>query len=430
MDEKNRNTGGKLKKNMPTLIILAISGALIYALPYFRCYYYDTFVKYFNLTNTQMGALGTVFGGFSIIAYFFGGLCADRWPARYLITISLTVTGLLGFVLLTYPPFPVVLAIHAAWGITSILTFWSALVKAIRSLGNSDEQGKAFGFFEGGRGVVNMIQAAMVLALFGYLAKTVSDKMALSAVIAIYSATCVVLGLIVFFIFKEPEYDRGNSGEKIKLIDFAALRKVAKMPTTWLSILIIFCSYSTIISYFYITPYATSVFGTTVVIGAAMGYMSQYCRPLGCFVAGFAADKIGASKVALISYVIMICGIFGIVFTPGKASMIWMLLVSCASIYASMYAIQSMHFAILEEGEYPLEITGTATAIITPLGYSAEFFFPIIAGLCLDKWPGAMGYKIFFGILGTVSCVGLLAVIGWMMVTREKRFTLKNKAFA
>ena len=118
MSTNIQSTGGKLKKNMPTLIILIISGALVYALPYFRSYYYDTFVEYFHLTNTQMGALGSAYGGFATIAYFLGGFCADRWPAKNLMTLSLVVTGALGFVLVLYPPYPVVFAIHAIWGIT------------------------------------------------------------------------------------------------------------------------------------------------------------------------------------------------------------------------------------------------------------------------------------------------------------------------
>ncbi len=417
-------TGSKLKKNMPTLIILIISGALIYALPYFRSYYYDAFVECFGITNTQMGALGSAFGGFSVFAYFLGGFCADRWPARHLMTISLVTTGICGFVLLLFPPYPVVFAIHCIWGITSILTFWSALVKAIRSLANSDEQGKAFGFFEGGRGIVNMVQSAIVLALFGYLAKVSTDKTALSAVIIIYSVICVLLGILVFFMFKEPERSEGEEGPK-KLFDMKILKRVAKMPTTWLQILIIFCSYAMIISYFYITPYATSVFGTSAVIAAALGYFSQYCRPVGCFASGIFADKVGSSKILSISYVIMIIGIFGIIFTPGQPSMIWMLLVFIAAIYASMYAIQSMHFAIMEEGNYPLEITGTATAIITPIGYSAEFFMPVIGGMCLDRWAGAMGYKVFFGILAGLAIVGLIASIAWMGLTKEKRMKIQ-----
>lgn len=424
-----KSTEGRLKRNMPTLLILIISGALIYALPYFRGYYYDTFLKYFNITNTQMGALGSAFGGFSVFAYFLGGFCADRWPARQLLTISLVLTGALGFVLITYPPYWVVFAIHCAWGITSILTFWSALVKAIRSLANANEQGKAFGFFEGGRGLVNMIQSAVILALFGILAGKMSDKTALTTVMIIYSSICILLGIMVFIMYKDPELEKGAqiSTEKKKLFDWAILKRVAKLPTTWLQVIIIFCSYSMIISYFYVTPYVTEVFGASLVLAAALGYFSQWCRPVGCFASGITADKFGSSKILVISYILMIVGMIGVIITPGKSSMVWMLLTFIAVLYASMYAIQSMHFAIMEEGEYPPAITGTATAIITPLGYSAEFFMPVIGGKCLDTWGKEAGFKVFFCILVCLAILGLIASLGWMKITKVKRMKMMEE---
>ena len=432
MTAATANAQSSLKKNMPTLLILIVSGALIYALPYFRYYYYDAFVKLFNITNTQMGALGSAFGGTAIIGYMFGGFFADRWPTRYLLTISLVTTGLLGYILLTYPPYPVVFAIHLAIGITSIVTFWSALIKAIRSLADSDEQGRAFGLFEGGRGVVNMVQSAIILSMFGYIAAKFGEKSALSAVIAVYSTICLLLGLLVYLLYRDPEV---RGGEKVelskKVFEKEAFLKVAKMPTTWLCTIIIFTSYSTIISYFYITPYATLVFGASAVFAAAMGYFSQYCRPVGCFATGFLADKIGSSKMLSILYVIMTGGLLALILIPGKPSLIFMLLVFCAAIYSSMYGIQSLHFAILEEGDYPLSTTGAATAIITPLGYSTEMIMPIIAGMCLDSHPGAAGYKFFFTILIALSITGFITSLVWQYITREKRALLKaQKALA
>lgn len=425
--DNSQSTDGRLKKNMATLIILFISGALIYALPYFRSYYYDTFVECFHLTNTQMGSLGSAFGGLAILGYFLGGFCADRWHAKNLMTISLVVTGGLGFLLLLYPPYGVLFVIHMVWGITSILTFWCALVKAVRSLGNSQEQGKAFGIFEGGRGITNMIQSALVLGLFTLVASRFTDKIALSAVIAVYSVVNILLGILVFFLYKEPTVETSETKPEVKksLIDVKALKKVLKMPTTWLQAIIIFCSYAMCCSYFYITPYTTAVFGATVVIGAAMGYFSQYVRPVGCFAAGFFADKFGSSKILLISYGVMIIGTLGVILTPGRPSLIWMLLIFIAAIYASMYACQSMHFAIMEESDYPLEITGTATAIVTPLGYSVELFAPIIAGLCLDRWAGATGYKVFFGMLVGLAIIGFIATIIWLAITKEKRIAIQ-----
>lgn len=418
------NKNSQLKKNISTLIILIISGAFIYALPYFRNYYYDTFIKSFHINNTQMGALGSVYGVTSMISFFFGGFCADRWPTKYLLSISLVSTGVLGFILLMYPPYPIVFLVHALWGITCILTFWNALIIAIRSLANSNEQGKVFGFFEGGRGIVNMVQSAFVLGLFGYVSKTSSEHNALSAVITTYSIICVLLGIIVFFNLKKINIAKNI--ENKRLVDTDVLKRILKMPTTWLSSAIIFTSYAVIISYFYITPYTTSVFGVSAVIAAALGYFSQYCRPLGCFFTGIIADKIGSSKMMAIAYLILLGGWLGVIAVPGKPSMIAVLLVFIAAIYASMYGIQSLHYAILEEGDYPLEITGTATAIIMPIGYSSEVLAPITAGVCLDKWPGIQGYRAFFAILTALCIIGFLIVLAWMRVTKEKRILMKK----
>jgi len=420
------NKDSQLKKNMPTLIILIISGAFIYALPYFRNYYYDTFVARFNITNTQMGALGSIYGITSTVSFCFGGFCADKWPTNNLLSISLVSTGLLGFLLLTTPPYAIVFLIHALWGFTCILTFWNALIITIRSLASSDEQGKAFGFFEGGRGIVNIVQSAFVLGLFGYLSKTKSEQMALNGVIITYSVVCILLGIMVYFALGKNVNAVKGEGEK-KIVDKKVLIKILKMPTTWLSAIIIFTSYAVIISYFYITPYTTSVFGMTTVIAAALGYFSQYCRPIGCFATGIVADRIGSSKMMAIVYVILIVGLLGIIFVPGQPSMIWLLLVFMAAMYGSMYGIQSLHYAILEEGDYPLEITGTATAVIMPIGYSSEFIVPIVAGMCLDKWPGAFGYKVFFIILTSLCTLGLFAVFTWMHITKEKRIQMRKR---
>ncbi|WP_300278329.1 MFS transporter [Peptacetobacter sp.] len=416
---------GKLKKNMPTLVILSISGALIYALPYFRNYYYDTFLEAFKLTNTQMGTLGSAYGVCCLISYVFGGYCADRWKTKNLLMISLITTGILGFSLLTYPPYPVLLGIHAAWGITSILTFWSALVKAVRSLASENEQGKAFGFFEGGRGITNIVQSIFVLAIFAFFSKRMSEKMALSAVIIVYSVICLILAVAIMLLYKEVEEENKEEGKTS--FDWNALKKILKMKTTWVAALIIFPSYAMIVSYYYITPYASLAFGTTAVISAAIGYLSQYCRPIGCMGAGVIGDKIGVSNMVIISYILMILGIGALILVPGKPSMIFMLLISIALIYTTMYALQALHFAILSEADYPVEVTGAVTMPLMMLGYSPEIIMPIIAGKCIDKFQGILGYKVFFGILLGLAIAGVVFVLIWKKITKEYRMSIKVK---
>jgi len=98
-----------------------------------------------------------------------------------------------------------------------------------------------------------------------------------------------------------------------------------------------------------------------------------------------------------------------------------MLLVFIGIIYTSMYALQAMHFAILVEGDYPVESTGTVSMPLMIIGYSGEIFMPIIAGACLDYWGGTAGYKVFFGILLGLAIIGFITVVIWQRVTKEKR---------
>lgn len=415
---------GKLRKNIPTLVILIIAGEMIYTLPYFRNYYYDVFLNAFHLTNTQMGTLGSAYGVCCLISYIFGGYVADRWRTKHLLSISLFTTGALGFALLLYPPYPVLLLIYAAWGITSIMTFWVALIKAVRSLASENEQGKAFGFFEGGRGAAKVIESALVLGLFAFLAKQLSDKLALSSVIIFYSVMCILLGIMIMLLYKEP--DGNNSSDEIKekadkKFDWAILLRILKMPTTWLAAILILTSYAMINSFYYITPYATAAFGASTIIAAALGYFSQYCRPIGSFGSGIIGDRIGISNMVIIGYCVLALGLAALIVLPGKPSFILLLLVFIAIIYISMYALQATHFAILVEGDYPVETTGTVAMPLMIIGYSGEIFMPIVAGACLDHWSGTDGYKILFTILLGLTIVGLITAIIWQRVTKEKR---------
>lgn len=415
---------GKLKRNLPTLLILIIAGEMIYTLPYFRNYYYDVFLEAFNLTNTQMGSLGSAYGICCIISYIFGGYVADRFKTKHLLSLSLILTGALGFTLLLYPPYPALLVIYGAWGITSIMTFWVALIKAVRSLAASNEQGKAFGFFEGGRGLAKVIESALVLAMFAFVAKKLTDNMALTSVIIFYSVMCIALGLIILFIYREPVSDAaveaGEAADQTKF-KWPVLFKILKMPTTWLAAILILTSYSMINSFYYITPYATAAFGASTVIAAALGYFSQYCRPIGSFSSGIIGDRIGISNMVIIGYCVLAAGLVALILLPGKPSLILLLLIFIAVIYISMYALQATHFAILVEGDYPVETTGAVAMPLMIVGYSGEVFMPIVAGACLDHFGGIEGYKVLFGILLGLTILGLLTAIVWQRMTRVKR---------
>ena len=112
-----------IKKNFFMICLLAFAGTIIYGLPYFRSYYYDTYQNLYHLTNTQMGLLGSAYGMLGVFSYMFGGVLADRFKAKKLLILSMIATGLGGFLHLFVTDFRALMAIYALWGFTSLLTF-------------------------------------------------------------------------------------------------------------------------------------------------------------------------------------------------------------------------------------------------------------------------------------------------------------------
>lgn len=102
-----------------------------------------------NLTNEQMGLLSAGYAAMATVSYFIGGIVADKFSARKLLTFSFLATGGLGFWFSTFPGYEISRIIFILMGISTIITYWSACIKATRMLGDSSEQGRLFGLQEG-----------------------------------------------------------------------------------------------------------------------------------------------------------------------------------------------------------------------------------------------------------------------------------------
>ena len=74
------------------LIVICLGGSIIYIFPYLQYTFYDSMMAELNFTNTQMGNVLSIYGALNLIAYFMGGIIADRFPSRLLITFSLIIT--------------------------------------------------------------------------------------------------------------------------------------------------------------------------------------------------------------------------------------------------------------------------------------------------------------------------------------------------
>ena len=413
-------TQSKLKKNMLRLILISIAGTMIYGLPYFRSYYYDAYLQTYGLTNSQMGMFGSIFGIMGACSYLFGGVVADMFSARKLMTISMILTGLGGLLHLFHPSYLMLVGIYFLWGFTSLFAFWPALLKVLRSLANEDEQSKAYGFMDATRGITNAVQLAVTLAIFNALSKKASDLAGLNGVVIFYSAICIVMGIGLYFVLDEKKLQTGSDdADDESKFSFAIVKQVLKMPVVWLLSLVVCCSYTMPILFYYFTPYATANLGMTAAAGAMVTMLAQYVRPVACVVGGVAADKIGRANVMYGTMGIMLASTLVLIFARSMANAVFIGI--CACIYFGMYGAYSLVFSMFDECGIPKYMSGTAIGLICTIGYMPEFFCPLLAGKVLDTYGNA-GYHILFIFLAVMMVIGLI------LLTFYKRLVKKMNA--
>lgn len=410
-------TQSKLKKNMLRLILISIAGTMIYGLPYFRSYYYDAYLQTYGLTNSQMGMFGSIFGIMGACSYLFGGVVADMFSARKLMTISMILTGLGGLLHLMHPSYLMLVGIYFLWGFTSLFAFWPALLKVLRSLANEDEQSKAYGFMDATRGITNAVQLAVTLAIFNALSKKASDLAGLNGVVIFYSAICIVMGIGLYFVLDEKKLQTGSDdADDESKFSFAIVKQVLKMPVVWLLSLVVCCSYTMPILFYYFTPYATANLGMTAAAGAMVTMLAQYVRPVACVVGGVAADKIGRANVMYGTMGIMLASTLVLIFARSMTNAVFIGI--CACIYFGMYGAYSLVFSMFDECGIPKYMSGTAIGLICTIGYMPEFFCPLLAGKVLDTYGNA-GYHILFIFLAVMMVIGLILLTFYKRLVKK-----------
>ena len=389
------------------MAVLSVSAGSIYLLPFLQEVYYKPLAEALSLNNTEVGSLMSIYGVFAMISYFPGGWIADKVTPRILISISLLLTGLLGLFFATLPSFHISLIIHALWGVTTTLLFWSSIVRVTRNWAPKDEQGRAFGFLQMGRGISDIIVSTPILIVFGVLG---SSYFALSVVIILISLITILSGIAAWFILSEDD-----GGENTNIGSFKSgmteVISVLKMPVVWLISIVVLAAYSAYWGTYRFTSYSTDIFSLSVVIAGAISIGKMAMSPPSAIVAGYVSDKIGIAKSVSILFMILILTFLIFAFMPGLPSLLPFMITNIAIASLAVFALRGIYFALLEEGGIPMKVTGTATGFISMIGFTPDIFMPLIGGLLLDRLPTVEGYRAFFLTVAGICTLGLIAAL-------------------
>ena len=148
---------------------------------------------------------------------------------------------------MTIPGYSGMSVLFGFWGLTTILLFWAALIRATRDWGREDEQGRAYGILDGGRGVLAAVLAGLAVWLFQAMLPadptTATDAqrlLALRGIIGVYIVVTFASAVLVWvFVPEETATAEGRSSD----LKWDHVGRVLRYPTVWLQALIVVCAY-------------------------------------------------------------------------------------------------------------------------------------------------------------------------------------------
>ncbi len=416
----------KIQSPFYIVLLLILSGEIIFILPFVLARIFrPTFLDVFQINNLELGTCFSIYGIVAFFSYLFGGPLADRFKPRILIAFALFLTAIGGVYMATYPSYLMLQVLFGYWGFTTIFLFWAAMIKATRIWGGSNNQGKAFGFLDGGRGLVAAGMGSVGVIIFSFFIGVDLDvvslqekKQAFKYVILFASAMVACIGFLVL-LFLKPKSPAVTENENLK-VTWSDFITVLKIPTVWWLMIIILCAYVAYKTTDIFSLYAKEVMLFDEVESAKIGTLLLYLRPVVGVGIGLLVDRSRSSIFMIVSFLLMLLSAllcsFGVI-TSGEVVVFFISIIALAIV---TYALRTLYFAALKEGFIPLALTGTAVGLVSIIGYTPDIFASPLMGYLLDNSSGIKGFQQVFLMLSFFAILGLVASIIFYKITKTK----------
>ena len=408
-----------LKRYFQFTLLLLAAGA-IYPLLYLRQNFETPILDAFQISSSDLGNYYSMLGVVYFLCYLPSGWLADKFTPRLLVSISMIGTGALGLWFSTIPSKEVLVYIFMAWGVAAGLTFWAAMLKGVKMLAHKDEQGKFFGILDGGRGLVEAILATIAIAIFAYALDTrgQSNAVALKQVILMYSFTCIAIGVMTFLFVRSDMATEEKTERRGKLLQ--DLKFLMSIPEMWIVALVIFCGYQLFWATYSFSAFLQEGHGMSAVTAGFITVAKLWMRPIGGIGGGFLGDRYGKENILAICLAGATLGLVVMIVFP-QLNTIYFMLAIVLLIGVLTYAIRGLYWAILDDCDIPLHVTGLAIGVISLIAYTPDIFLPQINGLIAARYEGVAVYHLYFGYIAVMGAIGTLAVLKLKSMTALKK---------
>lgn len=403
-----------------TLAIISFSGGVSFDLAYLRYIYQIPMAKFMGFSNTEIGLIMSTYGITAIILYAPSGIIADKFSHRKMITSAMILTGLLGFLMSTYPPLWAMLAIQVAFAITTILMLWSVSIKAAALLGDHTEQGKIMGWMEGLRGVGVMSLAVFTMWAFSLFAP--DDSNSLKTVILIYSVVYILLGILCWFFVGDDKNQPEHNGEPHKRFQLSDILSVLRISTTWYCSMIILGVYTIYAILSYSTNYLTEMYGMGLVAASYMGIVINkifraICGPLGGLITTYSRVKSPTRVIQLLA-IVSVTTLTALLMTNSNPQSVTVGIGLILLLGFACYASRGLYFACPGEARTPTFIMGTTVGICSVIGFLPDVYVYPIVGYWQDTLPAAEAYRNMW-LMG--FCASSIVIVFTVLLFRKIR---------
>ena len=387
---------------------------MIFSLPFHLTRYFrPTILEAFAITNSELGDAFAIYGLTAMISYFPGGILADKFSIRHLMSGSLIATSVGGIYLLYIPNSFELSLLYGYWGITSILFFWAALIKATRQWGGVFSQGKAFGYLDGGRGLVAATFATLSVFIFSSFLPNQEDFIenvdriyALQIVITYYILITAITALVVWFVL--PKNDEDNHHGKTKNMFITPKLKLLFDKNIFFIAITVVCAYCGYKGLDNITLYLVQTLNWHEASAASFAAYATYLRPISAISAGVIADKFDCSKTIKNLFLISILVYLILFSTTPNNHTAWIIYLNILLTFVTVFALRGIYFALLQDAQFPQSKTGVIVGFVSLIGYTPDIFFGSLTGRILDNSPGVAGHQNYFLFLMVISILGLI----------------------
>ena len=400
------------------LILVSMGSSTIYAPAYLKGVFYDPLMRSLEVTNAQLGALLSAYAITATVCYLPSGIVADKVRVRTLAWVGFSTTAVLTYVYAMLPSFGTLMLVFIGMGFTTILIWWGIRFKLVRLISGEAEYAKNIGLSYGIYGAAGLVVGLTNAAIISTLANNID--LAVRTLLIFLGSLILLLGILSFlFIPKfEGEIQSGDKGA----FDFRSIGIALRSPVVWLAATCMFFVYFYYTGVTYTTPYLQNAVGASLAVVSVVSVVRTYgITLLSGPIFGWLADKANSpSKVIIAGSIAAALGILALVFLPQQTSMA----VVAAIVIILLGFIANGTFGIvsgtLTEGKVPLTIFGTATGILSVVGFLPDTFSSTWFGAIMDAHGNDAFVQIFWINIGAAVLAALSAIALMVYVSRNR----------